>query len=116
MGPVALRQVESPRTRDRTHVLHTSRWILSHWIAREVLHYCFLTAPPLSLHPLPSLVSSYLNLPFGTQGREHKCFCAQEPHSVLLSLKTWVNETQPAPKYLVVFGDDQQINEMLQCS
>ena len=33
------------------------------------LHYCFLSAPPLSLHPLPSLISNYLNLPFGTQGR-----------------------------------------------
>ena len=33
------------------------------------LHYCFLTAPPLSLHPFPSLISSCLNLPFGTQGR-----------------------------------------------
>ena len=26
------------------------------------LHYCFLTAPPLSLHPLPSLISNSLNL------------------------------------------------------
>ena len=33
------------------------------------LQYCFLTAPPLSLHPLPSLINSCLNLPFGTQGR-----------------------------------------------
>ena len=33
------------------------------------LHYCFLTAPPLSLHPLPSLISNCLNLPFGTQER-----------------------------------------------
>ena len=33
------------------------------------LHYCFLTAPPLSLHPLPSLISNCLNLPVGTQGR-----------------------------------------------
>ena len=32
------------------------------------LHYCFLSAP-LSLHPLPSLMSNFLNLPFGTQGR-----------------------------------------------
>ena len=33
------------------------------------LHYCLLTAPPLSLHPLPSLISNHLKLPFGTQGR-----------------------------------------------
>ena len=32
------------------------------------LHYCFLTALPLSLHPLPSLISNCLNLLFGTQG------------------------------------------------
>ena len=36
---------------------------------RESLHYCFLTAPPLFLYSLPSLVSNCLNLPFGTQGR-----------------------------------------------
>ena len=29
----------------------------------------FLAVPPLFLHPLPSLISNYLNLPFGTQGR-----------------------------------------------
>ena len=33
------------------------------------LYYCFLTAPPLSLLPLPSLISNHLNLPLGTQGR-----------------------------------------------
>ena len=33
------------------------------------LHYCFLAAPPLSLHPLRSLISNCLNLPFGTQER-----------------------------------------------
>ena len=32
------------------------------------LYYCFFTAPPLSLHPLPSLISNCLNLPLGTQG------------------------------------------------
>ena len=32
------------------------------------VHYCFLTAPPLSLHPLSALISSCLDLPFGTQG------------------------------------------------
>ena len=29
----------------------------------------FLTVPPWSLHPLPSLISNCLNLPLGTQGR-----------------------------------------------
>ena len=29
------------------------------------LHYCFLTVPPLSLHPLPSLMSNCLNVPLG---------------------------------------------------
>ena len=33
------------------------------------LYYCFLTVSPLSLHPLPCLISNCLNLPFGTQGR-----------------------------------------------
>ena len=33
------------------------------------LRYCFLTCPALSPHPLPSLISSCLNLPFGTQER-----------------------------------------------
>ena len=33
------------------------------------LHCCFLSVPPLSLHPFPSLISNCLNLPFGTLGR-----------------------------------------------
>ena len=65
------------------------------------LHYCLLTAPPLSLHPLPSLISNYLKLPFGTQGRSkrlneayflqtrnrghRKAFVPGDPHRVLLS-------------------------------
>ena len=32
------------------------------------LHYCFLTAPPLSLHLLPFLISNCLNLPFWNSG------------------------------------------------
>lgn len=36
------------------------------------LHYCFLTAPPLLLHPLPSLICNCLNLPFGAQGRSRR--------------------------------------------
>ena len=34
--------------------------------------YCLLTAPPSFLHPLPPLISNYLNLPFGTQGRSRR--------------------------------------------
>ena len=30
---------------------------------------CFLANPPVSLRPLPSLISNCLNLPFGNQGR-----------------------------------------------
>ena len=33
------------------------------------MHCSFLTASPLSLHPLPSIVSTCLNLPTGTLGR-----------------------------------------------
>ena len=33
------------------------------------LHYSFLAAPPVCLNPLPSLISSCLNLPFKTPGR-----------------------------------------------
>ena len=36
------------------------------------LYYYFFTVPPLSLHPLPSLISSCLNLPLGTQGRPQR--------------------------------------------
>ena len=44
------------------------------------LHCCFLAAPPLFLHPLPSLISNCLNLPFGTQGRGHrKAFVPRSP-------------------------------------
>ena len=31
--------------------------------------YCFLTVPPMSLHPLPSLVSNCLDPPLGIWGR-----------------------------------------------
>ena len=33
---------------------------------------CLLATPPLSLHSLPSPISSCLDLPFGTQGRSWK--------------------------------------------
>ena len=36
------------------------------------LHYCFLTAPPLFLHSLPSLISNCLDRPFGTQRRSRR--------------------------------------------
>ena len=58
----------------------------------------FLAATPLSLHPLPSLISSYSNMPFVTQVRSwnlrsvpykqengvQKGFHVQEPHRVQL--------------------------------
>lgn len=37
-------------------------------------HGGFLPAPPWSLHPLPSLIGNYLNLPFGAQGRSETYF------------------------------------------
>ena len=68
------------------------------------LHYCSLIIPPLSLHPLPSLINSCLNLPIGTQGRSwrlneayflysknwgtQKSFCAQEPKRALLGVSS----------------------------
>lgn len=67
------------------------------------LHCCFLTAPPLLLHSLPSLISNSLNLPFGTQGRSRRLksfpykqetgdmgrlLYPGEPHRVLLSFTT----------------------------
>ena len=43
MGLVALWRVESSRTRDRTRVTCTGRWILNHWTTREVfLSFSFL--------------------------------------------------------------------------
>ena len=75
------------------------------------LQYCFLTASPLFLHPLPPLMSSCLNLPFRTQGRSRrlnetyylqmknrgprKALCPEGPHRVLLSfMPTWPNKTK----------------------
>ena len=59
------------------------------------LYYCFLTFPPFSLHPLPSLISNCFNLPIGTHRRSwrlnkayflltrkqgtQKDFCTQDP-------------------------------------
>ena len=37
-----------------------------------LLHYYFLTASPLFLHSLSSLISNCLNMPFGTQGRSRR--------------------------------------------
>ena len=35
-GLVTSQHVESSRTRDRTHVADTDRWVLNHWTTREV--------------------------------------------------------------------------------
>ena len=62
------------------------------------LHYCFLEAPPFSLHPLSPLISDCMNLPFGTlediggwnpfpanqEWETHKSLHAQESRSVLI--------------------------------
>ena len=49
VGLVALLNMGSSRTRDRTHVLCIDRQIVNHWITREVapyfLKYCFRVAP-----------------------------------------------------------------------
>ena len=42
LGLVALQHVESFQTRNRTHILYTSRRILNHCTTREVLFYVFL--------------------------------------------------------------------------
>ena len=39
---VALWHVESSRTRDRTHVLCTGRWIPTQWTTREIPIYLFV--------------------------------------------------------------------------
>ena len=69
---------------------------------RPNLHYGFLAAPPLSLHPLAFLISSCSKLPLGAQGKSRRLslvlalginkkqwmqevFSAQELHRVLLS-------------------------------
>jgi len=70
------------------------------------LYYFFLAVPPFSLHPLPSQISKYWNLPFGIQGRSRrlefvpqnrkqgtqKSFRVQEPHRVLLDFNTFHGE------------------------
>ena len=38
------------------------------------LSYCFLASLSWFLHPLPSLISNCLNLPFGTQGISQRLF------------------------------------------
>ena len=43
------------------------------------LCYCFLTIPPLSLHSLPSLISSCWNLSLGTQGKSWRLNAAHFP-------------------------------------
>ena len=79
------------------------------------LNYCFLTVPLLSLYPLLFMMSNYLNLPFGTQGRSWRFneayflqtrnggekFSAQEPHRVLLSFKIMETKLQIKGDYCI---------------
>ena len=44
-GLVALRHMESYRTRDWTHVPCIGRWTPNHWATREVLSYWFFLSP-----------------------------------------------------------------------
>ena len=72
--------------------------------------YHHLIVSSLFLYPLPSLISNYLNPPFGTQGRSRSLnkayilqtrkentgqICTPEPHRVLLSfnLGNWATMT-----------------------
>ena len=55
------------------------------------LRYCFLTAPPLSLRPFPSLISNCLNLPFGTQGSPWRL------KPIPYKQETWDTERLPCP-------------------
>ena len=52
----------------------TQRYCYVYYLRRKQdpaprVHYCLLTVPPWSLHPLPSLISNSLNLLFRTQGK-----------------------------------------------
>ena len=72
--------VTKGQTQLKWHSTHTRR----HPLERNTdpaprLPYCFLAAPPLSLLPLPSLISNCL-----------KGFCGQEPHKVLLGFTAYV--------------------------
>ena len=88
------------------------------------LYYCFLTAPPLFLRSLPSLISNSLNLPFGTQGkskrlnesyflqtrkgwegrgRPRKDLCPEGPHRVLLRFRVWIPEKGSTHKANFIF-------------
>ena len=86
------------KARDGTYILGVTSQVRYHRAAMGSPHYCSSTAPPLSLHPLPSLISKCLNFlelreghggwsplsknkKWGTQ----KNMCAQEPHRALFS-------------------------------
>ena len=58
--------LSSHRRTQRYHYMHSLK---RNQDPATRLHYHFLTAPPLLPHLLLSLISNYLNLPFGTQVR-----------------------------------------------
>ena len=73
------------------------------------LHYCFSAAPPLSLHPLPSLISNCLNLPFGTQGRSRR------PRHFFLQTRNTVRLLYPGEPHRVLLGFRECSREILKC-
>ena len=72
------------------HWVTRLNWTVLRWNQDPTpsLHYCFLAAPPLFLHPFPSWNSNSLNLPFGTQGRSWGLESRNGTERLLLSFKT----------------------------
>ena len=99
--------------RAAVHGVAKSRTRLSDWTELNLrrnqdpvprLHHCFLAAPPLSQHPIPSVInSSSLNLSFGIHGKSWRLEsipyrqqqrgrraerpCGQEPRRVLIGFR-----------------------------
>ena len=57
------------------------------------LHYCFLSVPPLSLHPLPSLLHICFKLQVGAKGRSHTL-----REAYFLSSKNWRTQRVLVPR------------------
>ena len=60
------------------------------------LRYCFPAAPPFFLHPLPSLISTRLNLPFGMQFFGAQPSLWSNPHKRWASLIAQLIRNLPA--------------------
>ena len=100
------------------------------------LHYCFLPVPPMSLHPLSSLISDCLNLFLGTQGRSwrlnethflrtrngghRKTFVPRSPAglctvSIWLSRWAWSNLVAPLRRLFSSFGSRRGSQSDMKC-